>query len=286
MSRRRTATPLAGLVVVLLVLATAAAGCTSDGPNPKTAGTTDRSAAAVSKPPAPTKTLRILVTNDDGYQAPGIDTLVQAIDKLPDVQVTVVAPATQQSGSGGKSTAGPLTITDAKTRSGHDAHAVAGTPADTIRAATEQLGLHPDLVVSGINEGQNLGPAVDLSGTVGAARAAVARHIPAVAVSAGTGNPVDYGAAAPVVTRWINEHRAAITNGTAPDQVVSFNVPSCSKGKVRGLRELPPDLDRTHLNDALKPPNCTSTKTSFSTDVAAFANGFATESVLSPKPAP
>ena len=60
-----------------------------------------------------------------------------------------------------------------QTASGYEARAVEGFPADTIRVAFDELGLTPDLVVSGINEGQNLGPVVDLSGTVGAARAAV-----------------------------------------------------------------------------------------------------------------
>ena len=71
-------------------------------------------------------TLHILVTNDDGVGAPGIDAVVQALSALPATEVTVVAPATNQSGTGGQTTPGPLTVTDATTASGYPAKAVAG----------------------------------------------------------------------------------------------------------------------------------------------------------------
>ena len=149
------------------------------------------------------KPLTILVTNDDGYNAPGIDTVVQALRKLPRVTVKVVAPATNQSGTGSKTTAGTLTTMKVKTLSGYPAIAVQGYPADTIRAALGQLHLHPNLVVSGVNFGQNLGPVLDASGTVGAARAAAARGIPAVASSQGLGNPVAFPVTAQAVIKWV-----------------------------------------------------------------------------------
>ena len=94
-------------------------------------------------------------------------------ERAPATEVTVVAPATNQSGTGGQTTPGPLTVTDATTASGYPAKAVAGFPADTVIWALDQGGVtqKPDLVVSGINFGQNLGPAVAISGTVGAAEA-------------------------------------------------------------------------------------------------------------------
>ena len=93
------------------------------------------------------KPLTIVVTNDDGYNAPGIDTMVQALRALPKVTVKVVAPATNQSGTGSKTTPGTIMTTKAKTLSGYPAVAVQGYPADTIAVALGQLHLHPNLVV-------------------------------------------------------------------------------------------------------------------------------------------
>ena len=92
------------------------------------------------------KPLTILVTNDDGYNSPGINTLVQALRKLPKVTVKVVAPATNQSGTGGQTTPGTLVTTKVKTLGGYPAVAVQGHPADTIRAAIDQLHIRPNLV--------------------------------------------------------------------------------------------------------------------------------------------
>ena len=88
-----------------------------------------------------TETLQILVTNDDGVGAPGINASVTALTALPDTKVTVVAPLTNQSGTGAKVTAGTLTVTNATTASGYPAKAVAGYPADTIIWAIDDHGI-------------------------------------------------------------------------------------------------------------------------------------------------
>jgi 5'/3'-nucleotidase len=99
----------------------------------RTAATT--SAPTTAAPPTTiepeTEQLRVLVTNDDGVGAAGIDALVEALQTL-ELDITVVAPATEQSGQGGKVTDGPLTVTDTTTASGFPAKAVAGFPADTV----------------------------------------------------------------------------------------------------------------------------------------------------------
>ena len=124
------------------------------------------------------KKLTILVTNDDGVSAPGIDALVTALRKLPNVKVTVVAPLSNQSGTGDKTTeGGSPEAADTATASGTKARAVDGFPADSVLRALED-GVKPKLVVSGINQGQNLGPVVNASGTVGAAKTAVRNGIP------------------------------------------------------------------------------------------------------------
>ena len=161
--------------------------------------------------------IRILVTNDDGYGADGIDAVVEGLRTIQNVEVTVVAPLANQSGTGGTTTAGALTATDVTTKSGYKAKAVAGFPADTIIWAIDQKGIDfmPDLVISGINAGQNMGPVVDLSGTVGAARAAVARGIPALAASQGLGDPPqNFAAGRQQVLDWLEANMAAIEAGT------------------------------------------------------------------------
>jgi 5'-nucleotidase len=229
--------------------------------------------------------LQIMVTNDDGYNAPGIATISSALAKLSNVHVIVVAPATNQSGAGGSTTTGTLTITKGKTLNGLPAYAVQGTPADTIRAALNQLHLHPDLVVSGINAGQNLGPMVDLSGTVGAARAAVARDLPAIAVSAGLGNPYQFKAAVPPVLKWVRYWRKLLLSHRTAKHVLNINVPNCATGSVRGVVRVPADLNTSDIGAALATPDCTSTAPPGGTDVTAFAVGYGTESVIPSKPA-
>lgn len=226
--------------------------------------------------------LEIVVTNDDGVGAEGIDALVTALTAVDGVEVTVVAPATQQSGTGGNATEGPLTTAPAQTAGGVEATAVEGFPADTIRVAFDDMGLQPDLVISGINEGQNLGPLVDVSGTVGAARAAVREGVPALAVSQGLGEALDYEAAADLVVAWLDENRDAIAAGEQPtDVVVNLNVPTCTSGELRGDVE----VASATAGDPLAPSDCASTGEGFTDDVTAFANGFATFTEVSVEPA-
>src|SRR5690348_7630851 len=148
--------------------------------------------------------LRVLVSNDDGVKAPGIDALVTALRKLPKVKVTVVAPATNQSGTGGRTTSGALTATKTTTKSGYPAVSVQGFPADSVDYALSKVvkKSQVDLVVAGINAGANLGPFVDLSGTVGAARAAAQQGLPALATSAGTPTVADFSDAVKQSIAW------------------------------------------------------------------------------------
>lgn len=185
--------------------------------------------------------LTILVTNDDGIGAPGIDTLVNGLIELDDVEVKVVAPAENQSGSSDKTTEGGVTWEDSSTVSGYMGVAVYGYPADAVNVALDELSLTPDLVVSGVNKGQNVGPLAALSGTVGAARTAARAGYPAVAASASLIPGLeDYEAATALVIEWINDNRDALTSGSAStDLVTSFNVPGCSAGDIRELVAVP-----------------------------------------------
>jgi 5'/3'-nucleotidase SurE len=128
--------------------------------------------------------MRILVTNDDGIRACGLAALCGVLVELGH-QVTVVAPAGNQSGrSQAISMQAPIRARRVSLLTGLvGAYAVEGTPADCVRAMEGFLPGAPDLVMSGINHGANLGPDVFRSGTVGAAREAALSGIPAVSLS-------------------------------------------------------------------------------------------------------
>ena len=243
---------------------------------------------------APTTTvapepLHILVTNDDGVGADGIDVIVQALLQLDNVEVTVVAPLENQSGSGGSTSTGALTVTDATTQSGYAAKAVAGFPADTIVWAIDQKGIDfvPDLVVSGINNGQNYSlEIVSASGTVGAARAAAQRNIPSIAVSQGFADSPAYPTAADAVVKWIEDHRAELiarTDGDIVTEFVNINAPSCASGlAVRGIIEVPIESLGTSDYNA---NDCASTIEPTG-DVSGFQNGYVTITKLPVSGAP
>ena len=241
-------------------------------------------AAAAAKKAA---VLRVLVTNDDGVGAPGIDAAVQALRTLPRTVVTVVAPLTNQSGTGGKTTPGPLVATKATTASGYPAEAVHGYPADTVIWAVRDHGIRqrPDLVVSGINFGENVGPLATVSGTVGAAREAVRLGVPAVAASQGVDDGVtpDFSQGVVQLLAWVRAHRTALLAGryrTPPS--AALNVPTCPTGSVRGPVKAPLASSLTGIN--LGQVNCddTTAPATFTDDAEAFVDGYAVLSPLYP----
>ncbi|GAB3472766.1 5'/3'-nucleotidase SurE [Massilia terrae] len=123
--------------------------------------------------------MRILISNDDGYLAPGIDALAEALAAVADI--TVVAPDSNRSGaSNSLSLDRPLSVSKAA----NGFYFVNGTPTDCVHVAlTGMLDFRPDLVVSGINNGQNMGDDTLYSGTVAAATEAYLFGIPAIAFS-------------------------------------------------------------------------------------------------------
>lgn len=221
----------------------------------------------------PTK-ITVLVTNDDGVVAPGIDALVEALRTVKNTKVVVVAPATNQSGTGGNTTPGTLATQTAATASGYTATAVQGFPADTITAALDQLGVKPNVVMSGINAGQNVGSLTELSGTVGAARMAVKRGIPAVAFSQALGDAPQYDSTAKLAVAWLAKHRAALAKKpkTARTTLDNYNVPNCPSGKSRGVLvvQTAPNAD-----GAVAGVDCAATGPKPTTDIEAFNQGYA-----------
>jgi 5'-nucleotidase len=129
--------------------------------------------------------VRVLLTNDDGISAPGIQAARRALREIDGVEVDVVAPDSNRSATARSiTTRSPLTVEEVEFGDGDKGYATDGTPVDCVRFA--ELGLvghRPDLIVSGINHGANLGDDITYSGTVAAALEGIVLGIPAVAVS-------------------------------------------------------------------------------------------------------
>src|SRR4051812_85778 len=130
--------------------------------------------------------LRVLLTNDDGIEAEGLQTLRRALVQLEDIELAVVAPDENQSATARSiSIRRPLWVSEVPFEDGTVGYACDGTPVDCVRLAS--LGLvtdfEPDLIVSGINHGANLGDDITYSGTVAAALEGVVLGIPGIAVS-------------------------------------------------------------------------------------------------------
>ncbi len=182
--------------------------------------------------------LRILLTNDDGFESPGITALRDALNRAGH-DVYVIAPATQQSGASASVTGRGVEVTAHPNQT----WAVHGRPADAVRVGLGNIMYNnpPDLVVSGANFGQNTGQDVNVSGTVGAALTAYRLGTPAIAVSVeikleemDKGFPSTVGAftgAASLVVRLINNMK--LSDMTA---VLNVNYPARLPLDVRGVR--------------------------------------------------
>ena len=222
-----------------------------------------------------TQPLDVLVTNDDGVGAAGIDALVEGLYGVPGVAVTVVAPATNQSGTGDTTTPGGAPGSPANTASGRAATSVAGTPADSVIFALDEQGVTPDLVISGINLGQNMGPVNALSGTVGAARTAARRGVPAIATSQGvasTGAPLDFPSGVAATLALLEDWRMGRA-GEPFMRLPNLNIPSCQTGFAnRGRLTVPTALALNGRNYFLQ--DCTSTSTAVADDIDAMNKGF------------
>ena len=183
---------------------------------------------------APQRPFTILVTNDDGYNAPGIRALVDSLVSI--AAVVVAAPEGQQSGvSHGIRLSNPITVDDFANKHGIEWYAIDARPATVMRLALDALvDTLPDLVVSGINTGDNVGLTSWLSGTVAAAREAAFHGVPAIAVSMGAGTYVDYEAAAGFMKTLVQQLREG--GAIVPGMFLNVNVPAASSRPFMGVR--------------------------------------------------
>lgn len=185
---------------------------------------------AESRPPSSPK-FTILLSNDDGYNAPGLQALIHALQ--PVGELFVAAPAANESSKAHSLSVGmPIYAKLERQTRGDAFYAIEATPATCVRLALNALMTRqPDVVVTGINRGDNLGLQVYTSGTVGAAREAAFSGLPAIAVSMQGDDPKDYAAAAAYVRTLLGQLRAR--GLLKPGLFLNVNIPA---GKPRGVR--------------------------------------------------
>lgn len=173
--------------------------------------------------------MRILVSNDDGYFAPGISALAEALTHCGDV--TVVAPERDRSGSSNSLTLDrPLNVR----RAGNGFIYVNGTPTDCVHlAVTGLLEELPDVVVSGINYGANMGDDTIYSGTVAAATEGFLLGIPSVAISLVAEGGGHFDTAARVACELVERFRAHPPEAPV---LLNVNVPDTEYGALRGMK--------------------------------------------------
>lgn len=177
--------------------------------------------------------MRLLLTNDDGIFAKGIEAMYLALVQEHDV--TVVAPETEQSAVGHAITfLDPLRVKTVRRNGCFFGYALNGTPADCVKIAiTELMNPPPQAVVSGINMGANVGVNVIYSGTVSAATEAAVLGVPSIAVSIDSFDTSDFSAATECVPRLL---RIIERQGLPPGVSLNVNVPNLPADRVSGVR--------------------------------------------------
>jgi 5'-nucleotidase len=240
------------LSAVLLVLALfGLAACSSDDDPDDGASTEDSAGGGAPDDSTPAdeheaEVVRVLVSDDDGIDGEGLVALVGALSQVEGVDLTISVPAENQSGASDTTTPGPVDdlVTSEHEVAGVPGTAVDGYPADAVLHALEVAPEGADsfdLVISGVNEGQNIGNLEQLSGTVGAARTGARAGLPALAVSSGAnpGADLSYELASELAVEWLEENRELILSDDAePGPLFSLNVPSCPDGTTQELLEL------------------------------------------------
>jgi 5'-nucleotidase len=180
-----------------------------------------------------TVSLNILVTNDDGIYADGLWRLAEVLRDVG--EVTIVAPDRDQSGSGTSvSLRLPIRLKPIKPLiDGITAYAVEGTPSDSVIIAIRKAVKNSiDLVVSGVNDGANLGNDVFISGTVGAALQGYAYGIPSMAISVAGFSDVDYNVAT-ATARYLAE---SFKRGVLSEKLLlNVNVPKLPLNEIQGI---------------------------------------------------
>ncbi len=179
--------------------------------------------------------MHILLTNDDGINAPGLQALEDIARALSPTRITIVAPEYDQSGvAHSLSLNDPLRLREA----GPDRYAIKGTPTDCVIMAIHHLfeGRRPDLVLSGVNRGHNVAEDITYSGTVAGAMEGTILGAPSIALSqsyaAGGRENIPWSTAVAHAPDLI---RKLLKAGVSPDTLININFPNCEPHEVIGV---------------------------------------------------
>jgi 5''/3''-nucleotidase SurE len=186
--------------------------------------------------------MKILISNDDGYQAPGIRCLAEHLRAIADI--TVVAPERDRSGASNS-----LTLENPIRAVVMDGGVIRvdGTPTDCVHLAiTGLLDAEPDMVVSGINAGSNMGDDVIYSGTVAAAMEGRFLGLPAIAISMASHKPLHFATAGRVAVCLV---RQLLANPLPKDTILNVNVPDVPWDELQGLEAT--RLGQRHKSEAV-----------------------------------
>jgi 5'-nucleotidase len=188
--------------------------------------------------------LKVLLTNDDGIGATGLNAMRRALLDVPGVELAVIAPDSNRSATARSiTTRHPLWVEEVEFGDGTTGFATDGTPVDCVRfAALGLIDFEPELIVSGINHGSNLGDDITYSGTVAAALEGIVLGIPAIAVSQQADHgEMDFRAG----SRWARDDfaKAAAFAARMVEQLERVPIPegtllnvNCPAGEVAGVR--------------------------------------------------
>jgi 5'-nucleotidase len=202
----------------------------------------------------------ILLTNDDGIEAEGLNTLEEVLQDL--AHIVVVAPDQERSAvSHGLTVRTPLSLEEIK----NDHYILNGTPADCVIMALRRLFIQmPDLVISGINHGANLGDDIMYSGTVAAAREASRHGIPAIAISQEYDNKsIRFKKGSAYIRNLI---AAILQNGLSGELCLNVNIPM---SKIRGMR-----ITRQGCSEHVPHFNALDSRSDFMSDHEAIRNHY------------
>lgn len=180
------------------------------------------------------KALRILLTNDDGIHAPGLAVLEEIASQLSD-DIWIAAPEEEQSGRGRAiSLTHPVRVRKLGARS----WAISGTPSDAVLLATRELMPElPDLVLSGVNRGQNIAEDTGFSGTIAAAMFGMQLGIPSIALSQAQNFRQRGSLPWETAKAWgVRAIRPLLDAGWPADVVMNINFPDVEPGDVRGIQ--------------------------------------------------
>jgi len=177
----------------------------------------------------------ILLTNDDGIEASGIYALYKIFSEEKDFEIKIIAPEVERSAMGHAITVfDPIWVRKEYRDGNFYGYSVNGTPADCVKLYHELLGVKPDLLISGINRGSNMGENIIYSGTVSAATEGISNGIPSVAISVDSYMEPDYEFSA----KFARDMAYMIfKNGELPEKtLLNINIPDLSEDLIKGVK--------------------------------------------------